>query len=348
MEDSESIANYFDRIQELVNAMRACKEKVIDHQVVDKILRTLPPEFDYVAAAIEESKDLDTMEVEELQHFLEVHEMRVNKRKVLKEQAFQAQINYKGKGKGPWKGNKSSTNHKHQDQEFSETSESSKERRKDQTQKQGYSSKNSKEWNWDQELFQDSAVNLEGELIHSALITEVEPVEFEKVMTEEKWLKAMKDEINSIEKNQTWELVDPPSNKKLKALKWVYKVKVNPRGEVVKNKTRLVTKGFLHKAGIDYGEVYAPVAMIETIRLVVAITINAGWSMHQLDVKSAFLNGPLEEEVYVDQPLGFVVKGKENKVYKLKKALYGLKPAPRAWSKRIDDYLSQIDFKKCT
>ncbi|RDY12354.1 hypothetical protein CR513_02868, partial [Mucuna pruriens] len=179
----------------------------------------------------------------------------------------------------------------------------------------------------DQELlFQDSTVNLEGELIHSALIAQAEP---------EKWLKVMKEEINSIEKNQTWELVDPPSNKKPIALKWVYKVKVNPRGEVVKNKAKFVAKGFLQKAGIDYGEFYAPVARIETIMLVVAIAINAGWSMHKLDVKSTFLNGPLEEEAYVNQQLGFVVKGKENK-------------APRAWNKRIDGYLSQIDFKKYT
>ncbi|RDX90263.1 hypothetical protein CR513_27890, partial [Mucuna pruriens] len=161
----------------------------------------------------------------------------------------------------------------------------------------------------------DSTINLEGELIHYALIAEAEPVEFEKTVTEEKWLKAMKEEINSIEKNQSWELV-------------------NPRGEVVKNKARLVAKDFLQKSRIDYGEVYAPVTKIETIRL--------------LDVKSAFLNGPLEEEVYVNQPLGFVVKGKENKVYKLKKTLYGLKQAPRAWNKRIDGYLSQIGFKKCT
>ncbi|RDY01650.1 Vacuolar protein sorting-associated protein 52 A, partial [Mucuna pruriens] len=138
----------------------------------------------------------------------------------------------------------------------------------------------------DQELFQDSTA-----------------------VTEEKWLKA-KEEINSIEKNQTWELVDPPSNKKPIALKWVYQVKVNPRGEVVKNKVKLMAKGFLHKAGIDYGEVYAPVARIGTIRLVVAIATNASWFVHQL------------EEVYVDQLQGFVIKDKENKVYKLKKALY--------------------------
>ncbi|RDX81172.1 putative mitochondrial protein, partial [Mucuna pruriens] len=111
------------------------------------------------------------------------------------------------------------------------------------------------------ELFQDLVVNSKGELIHSALIVEAEPVEFDKAVTKEKWLKAMKEETNSIEKNQTWELVDPPSNKKPIALKSVYKVKVNPkRGKKI--------------AGIDY-EVYAPVAKIETVRLVVAIATNA-------------------------------------------------------------------------
>ncbi|RDX67657.1 Copia protein, partial [Mucuna pruriens] len=187
----------------------------------------------------------------------------------------------------------------------------------------------------DHELFQDLVVNLEEELVHFALIVEAEPVEFDRAATKEKWVKAMKKEINSIE------LVDRPSNKKPIALKWVYKVKVNPRGEVVKYKAKLVAKGFLQKAGIDYGEVYAPVARIETIRLVVAIVTNANWYMHQLDVKSAFLNGPLEEE-------GFVVKGEENKMYKPKKALYGLKQILRAWNRRIDSYLSLIGFKKCT
>ena len=156
-------------------------------------------------------------------------------------------------------------------------------------------------------------------MVHFALIAEAEPIKFDKAVTNKMWVRAMKEEIDSIEKNQTWELVDPPSNKKPIALKWVYKVKVNPKGEVVKHKARLVAKGFLQKAGIDYGEVYAPVARIETVRFVVAIATNANWSMHQLDVKSAFLNGPLEEEVYVSQPQGFVVKGEENKVYKLKK-----------------------------
>jgi len=136
-------------------------------------------------------------------------------------------------------------------------------------------------------------------LVHFALIAKAEPIEFDKAVTNKMWVKAMKKEIDSIEKNQTWELVDPPSNKKPITLKWDYKVKVNPKGEVVKHKARLVAKSFLQKAGIDYGEVYAPVARIETIRFVVAIATNANWSLHQLDVKSAFLNGPLDEEVYV-------------------------------------------------
>ncbi|RDX76718.1 putative mitochondrial protein, partial [Mucuna pruriens] len=258
MEEKESIANYFDRIQ-LVNAMRACKENVTDQQVVDKILRTLPLEFDYGAATIEELKDLNSMEVEELQHSLEAHEIRINKRRSTQEQALQARPNYNGKGEGPWKMNKLNTN---QDQGSSETifNKASVVRRPLQLK--------------DQVLFYNSAVNSKGELIHSTLIAEAEPV-FDKVVIEEKWLKTMKEEINSIEKNKACELVDPPSNKKPIALKWVYKVKVNQRGEVVKNKARRVAKGFLQKAGIDYGEVYALVARIETIRLVVAITTNA-------------------------------------------------------------------------
>ncbi|RDX62819.1 hypothetical protein CR513_58808, partial [Mucuna pruriens] len=114
----------------------------------------------------------------------------------------------------------------------------------------------------DQELFQDTTVNSEGELVHFALIAEAEHVKFVKAVTDKKWVKVIKEEINFIVKNQTWELVDLPSNKKPIALKWVHKVKVNPKGEVVKYNARLVTKGFLQKAGINYGEVYVLVARI--------------------------------------------------------------------------------------
>ena len=130
-------------------------------------------------------------------------------------------------------------------------------------------------------------------------------------------------------------------------MRWVYKVKANPKGEVIKHKARLVAKGFLQREGIDYEEVFTPVARLETIRLVVGIAHSNNWMVYQMDVKSAFLNGPLVEEVYVGQPPGFVIKDQEMKYYKLHKALYGLKQAPRAWNKRIDDFLIDIGFKRC-
>ena len=123
---------------------------------------------------------------------------------------------------------------------------------------------------------------------------------------------------------------------------------MNPRGEVTKFKARLVAKGFLQKQGLDYDEVFAPIARLETVRLVIAMASYNCWEVHQMDVKSAFLNGSLEEEVFVTQPPGFVMKGRETEVYKLHKALDGLKQAPRAWNKRIDTFLLQIGFMRCT
>src|ERR1044072_2690340 len=108
----------------------------------------------------------------------------------------------------------------------------------------------------------------------------------------------MKEELESIEKNNTWELVDLPERKKEIGVKWVYKVKANPKGEIVKHKARLVAKGFLQREGIDYDEVFAPVARLETLRLVVGIANSKNWQMYQMDEKTAFLNAPLEEEVY--------------------------------------------------
>ena len=101
-------------------------------------------------------------------------------------------------------------------------------------------------------------------------------------------------------------------------------------GEVIKHKARLVAKGYVQKHGVDFDEVFAPVARLDTIRLLLALAANRGWQVHHLDVKSAFLNGELEEEVYVSQPEGYVQKGKEKMVLKLSKALYGLRQAPRA------------------
>ncbi|TQD98696.1 hypothetical protein C1H46_015689 [Malus baccata] len=128
-----------------------------------------------------------------------------------------------------------------------------------------------------------------------------------------------------IEKNATWKLVDRPTNKPIIGVKWVFKTKLNLDGTVQKNKARLVGKGYAQKPGIDYNETFAPVARLDTIRTLIALAAQKSWKLYQLDVKSAFLNGVLEEEVFVEQPDGFVITGKEDKVYKLHKALYGLK-----------------------
>ena len=162
-----------------------------------------------------------------------------------------------------------------------------------------------------------------------------DPNRFHDAAGEEKWQNAMNEEIAAIEKNGTWMLEDLPENKSAIGLKWVFKTKYNADGSVQKHKARLVVKGYAQQQGIDYEETFSPVARFETVRMFLALAAHLKWPIYQLDVKSAFLNGDLEEEVYVVQPEGFVVEGMEDKVYRLKKALYGLKQAPRAWySKR--------------
>ncbi|KAI5332824.1 hypothetical protein L3X38_022953 [Prunus dulcis] len=153
----------------------------------------------------------------------------------------------------------------------------------------------------------------------------MEPEKFEEAVKDESWMKAMKDELNMIGKNDTWELVDRSTDKPVIGVKWVFKTKLNLDGSVQKNKARLVAKGYSQKPGVDYNETFAPVSRLDTIQTLIALAAQKGWQLYQLDVKSAFLNGILEEEVYVDQLEGFVVKGSESKVCKLHKALYGLK-----------------------
>ncbi|WVZ15253.1 hypothetical protein V8G54_012819 [Vigna mungo] len=174
----------------------------------------------------------------------------------------------------------------------------------------------------------------------------MEPGGYEEAATDKKWINAMEEELKMIEKNQTWELVDRPSHKKVIGVKWVYRTKFNPDGSVNKYKARLVVKGYAQMFGVDFSETFAPVARLDTIRLLLALAAQKGWLIHQLDVKSAFLNGYLEEEIFVEQPEGFALQGQEDKVYLLKKALYGLKQAPRSWYSRIDAHLMSLGFVK--
>ncbi|KAI5353802.1 hypothetical protein L3X38_006696 [Prunus dulcis] len=172
----------------------------------------------------------------------------------------------------------------------------------------------------------------------------IEPKSFEEAAKDDSWKKAMEAEITMIEKNNTWELVDRPFDKPIIGVIWIYKTKLNLDGSVQKNKARLVAKGYSQKPGIDFNETFAPVARLDTVRTLVAVATQRNWSLFQLDVKSAFLNGVLNEEVYVDQPSGFVIQGSEDKVYKLTKALYGLKQAPRAWYEEINSYFIKTGF----
>ena len=156
----------------------------------------------------------------------------------------------------------------------------------------------------------------------------------------------MNEELDQIENNHTWELVPRPHDKIVIGTKWIFKNKLNENGDVIENKARLVCKGYAQQEGIDFEETFAPVARLEAIRIFLAFSSFQQIKVYQMDVKSAFLNGDLEEEVYIEQPEGFILGNDENLVCRLKKALYGLKQAPRAWYYRLDKYLHQQGFSK--
>jgi hypothetical protein len=174
-----------------------------------------------------------------------------------------------------------------------------------------------------------------------------DPTTFDEAVKSTKWKEAMDSEIKSIEANNTWKLVTLPHGVKPVGVKWVYKTKFNEKGKIEKHKAILVAKGYSQKYGVDFSEVYAPVARWDTIRTILSLAAHEKWNVFQLDVKSAFLHGELIEDVYVEQPLGYQ-KGNNSQVYKLNKALYGLKQAPRAWYSKVESYFTAAGFKKCS
>jgi hypothetical protein len=178
------------------------------------------------------------------------------------------------------------------------------------------------------------------------LASDAEPTSLEEALRHECWRHAMLDEMTSIEASGTWELVDSPPHVKPIGLKWVYKTKKDASGIVTKHKARLVAKGYVQRQGIDFDEVFAPVARLESVRLLLAHAACEGWAVHHMNVKSAFLNGVIQKEVYVEQPPGFILRGHEQKVLRLNKALYGLRQAPRAWYSKLDESLIGLGFKR--
>ena len=167
---------------------------------------------------------------------------------------------------------------------------------------------------------------------HQAHISMVEPKKVFEALEDKDWLDAMHEELNNFERNKVWKLVERPKDcRNVIGTKWIFKNKQDEHGMVVRNKARLVAQGYSQIEGIDFGETYAPVARLESIRILLAYASHHNFKLQQMDVKSAFLNGPLNELVYVKQPPGFQDLKYPNHVYKLDKALYVLKQAPRAW-----------------
>lgn len=162
----------------------------------------------------------------------------------------------------------------------------------------------------------------------------------------ELWMKAMRDEMTSIEKNDVWDLVDLPPQKKVIKSRWVYKKKIGSDGNTDRFKARLVAQGCTQRAGEDYDETFCPVVRFESVRTLLALAVNNDLQLHQMDVTSAFLNGELQEEVYMQQPDCFIEKGLENKVCKLKKSIYGLKQAPRCWNASLHETLKRMGFNQ--
>ncbi|GKE86245.1 retrovirus-related pol polyprotein from transposon TNT 1-94 [Tanacetum coccineum] len=179
-----------------------------------------------------------------------------------------------------------------------------------------------------------------------AFLTSLEPKNFKQAMIEPSWIDAMQEEIHEFERLKVWELVPCPDNVFLVKLKWIYKVKTNESGRVLKNKARLVAQVFRQEEGINFEESFTPVARIEAIRIFVANVAHKNMTIYQMDVKIAFLNGKLKEEVYVSQPEGFVDQDNPSHVYKLKKALYGLKQAPHAWYDMLSSFFISQQFSK--
>nr|GEY92122.1 hypothetical protein [Tanacetum cinerariifolium] len=181
---------------------------------------------------------------------------------------------------------------------------------------------------------------------YDAFLTFVEPKTYKDALTQSCWMEAMQEELNEFERLGVWELVPRPDKVMVITLKWIYKVKLDELGGILKNKARLVDRGYRQEEGVISEESFASVARLEAIRIFLVFVARMNMVVYQMDVKTAFLNGNLREDVYVSQPDEFVDPDNPNHVYKLKKALYGLKHAPRAWYDMLSSFQISQDFSK--
>ncbi|KAI3510081.1 hypothetical protein L1887_25608 [Cichorium endivia] len=180
----------------------------------------------------------------------------------------------------------------------------------------------------------------------NSFISKAEPKTVNIALDHADWVQGMQDELNEFERNKVWRLVPTPENASVLGMKWVFRNKLGKEGNVIRNKVRLVVKGYCQEEGIDYEETFASVARLVTIRIFLAYAAHKGFDIYQMDVKCAFLKGELEEIVYIKQPLGFVNNKHPAHCYVLDKAVYGLKQAPRAWYETLTRFLKQSKFKQ--
>ena len=172
----------------------------------------------------------------------------------------------------------------------------------------------------------------------------VEPRNVKKAMStpeKDNWLEAMQKEMESLEKNDVWELTELPEGRQPVGM---FKTKMDANGKIERYKARLLAQGFSQKFGSDYDETFCPVVRMESVRTLIAMSVQNRLQLHQVDITTAFLNGQLEEEVYVVQPEGFVSAGREHLVCRLKKSIYGLKQSPHCWNTTLDSHLGFVQL----
>ncbi|GKD36674.1 putative ribonuclease H-like domain-containing protein [Tanacetum coccineum] len=184
--------------------------------------------------------------------------------------------------------------------------------------------------------------------LFACFLSQIEPKKISEALEDESWVDAMQEELLQFKIQKVWILVDLPYGKRAIGTKWVYRNKKDERGVVVRNKARLVAQGCRQEEEIDYDEVFAPVANIEAIEIFLAFASYMRFIVYQMDVKSAFLYGTIDEEVYVSQPPGFIDPKYPKKVYKVVKALYGLHQAPRAWYATLSAFLEKSGYRRGT
>nr|GEZ44888.1 retrovirus-related Pol polyprotein from transposon TNT 1-94 [Tanacetum cinerariifolium] len=177
-------------------------------------------------------------------------------------------------------------------------------------------------------------------------VSRIEPKTIKEAMADSAWVESMQEELHQFDRLDVWELVDRPLCTNVINLKWLWKNKCDEENSVIRNKSRLVAKGYAQKEGVDFEESFAPVARLEAVRLFIVYAAHKSFTIYQMDVKTVFLYGPLKEEVYVNQPDGFVDPYHPDQVYRLKKALYGLKQAPKAWYDKLSKFLLSKGFTK--